>query len=105
MGNNVNRFSDIVKINIETDTIDNLFFHNNIPVHFIKIDTEGHEFNILKGALNTIKTYKPIIQLEWNFDNLKQNNVQPYMLSELIYTELNYKEICKTDEELIIGPK
>ena len=105
MGNNVNRFNDIVKIDIETDTIDNLFFHKNIPVNFIKIDTEGHEFNILKGALNTIKTYKPIIQLEWNFDNLNQNNVKPYMLLELIYNELNYKEICKTDEELIIGPK
>lgn len=44
-----------VPVNIET--IDGL----NLPVSFIKMDTEGYEANILKGAMETIKKYKPVI--------------------------------------------
>lgn len=32
---------------------------------FVKIDVEGHEKYALKGLLNTIKKYKPIIMMEW----------------------------------------
>ena len=28
-------------------------------VKLIKIDTDGHEFKVLKGAIETIKTHKP----------------------------------------------
>ena|SRR3990167_6809098 len=33
-------------------------------VDFIKIDTEGAELNVLKGGINTIKKYKPMILCE-----------------------------------------
>lgn len=33
------------------------------PVDFIKIDTEGYEENILMGARETIKKYRPIVHL------------------------------------------
>ena len=33
---------------------------------FIKIDTEGYEINVLKGALNTIKEIRPLIIFETN---------------------------------------
>lgn len=34
------------------------------PPNFMKIDVEGHELEVLKGAIKTISTYKPIILLE-----------------------------------------
>ena len=35
-------------------------------VDFIKIDTEGSELRVLEGGLETIKQYKPFIQVETN---------------------------------------
>lgn len=36
----------------------------DIPINFIKIDVEGGEFQVLKGAENVLKKYKPIIVFE-----------------------------------------
>ncbi|MEH1788132.1 MAG: FkbM family methyltransferase [Nostoc sp.] len=40
----------------------------------IKIDVEGAELEILKGALNCIQNEQPSILLEWNATNLKAYN-------------------------------
>jgi len=47
--------------NIEMITIDSLNLDN---VGYIKLDIEGYEWHALKGAINTIKKYKPIILFE-----------------------------------------
>jgi FkbM family methyltransferase len=44
---------------IEVKTIDSL----NIPMDFLKVDTEGYEANVLKGARETIKKHRPILAL------------------------------------------
>jgi FkbM family methyltransferase len=36
----------------------------NFRPSFIKIDTQGFEMEILKGAVNTLKTYKPVLIIE-----------------------------------------
>lgn len=41
---------------------------------FIKIDTEGFDTIILRGALNYIRTTKPIIYFEYNRENMKAIN-------------------------------
>ena len=42
-------------------------------ISFIKIDVEGYELNLLKGALNTIEKNKPMIFIEKkkDYDDLK----------------------------------
>lgn len=76
---------------------------------FIKIDVDGHEPAFLKGAINTIKKYKPIVLLEvshlnylnygitgWDFyDDLKQNNFH-------IYYERNLEE-CRSKRDFLIN--
>lgn len=36
-----------------------------VPIRFIKIDTEGHDVDVLEGAAWTIATDQPIIACEW----------------------------------------
>jgi FkbM family methyltransferase len=97
------RFSDVKSVDIKVDTIDNIFYETNTPIHFMKIDTEGWEYNILKGAEKTIKTFKPLIQLEWNETNMEQCGINPQDLLDLI-SEFDYIEHCKINEELFIKP-
>lgn len=52
---------------IEVESLDNFDF-NGEKIDFIKIDTERHEFLILKGAENLIKKDKPIILVETSYD-------------------------------------
>jgi len=100
LGANPLRFNDISKVSVETKTIDELFYDRDIPIHYIKIDTEGWEFNIIKGARKTLNKYKPLVQLEWVPTNMKQCDVNPNELEDLLKS-LNYKEVCYTNEEKI----
>ena len=52
-----NRLSKIGYNIVKIYSIDSYF--KDIPVTFIKADIEGEELNMLKGAENTIKKYKP----------------------------------------------
>ncbi len=98
LGENPLRFSDIDRLTVKTSTLDNLFWERGIPVHFIKIDTEGGEYRILKGAIETLRNYKPVIQLEWNITNMKQANVSENMLNDLL-SSLGYNCIGFVEEE------
>jgi len=42
--------SDITSITVETDTLDNICSQNSFVPNFIKIDVEGAEYDVLKGA-------------------------------------------------------
>ena len=60
------------------DTLDNFIKRNgkiiNSKIDLIKIDTEGFELEVLRGAEKTIKQLKPkYIQLEYNWHHLFKN--------------------------------
>jgi FkbM family methyltransferase len=52
------------KVNIESVKLDDINF--DIAISGIKIDVEGHEPQVIKGAINTIKKHKPWVILELN---------------------------------------
>jgi len=56
------------KGDIEIKTLDSYSFDN---VDVIKIDVEGYEIPVLKGAINTISTNRPMIQIEGNSSGQK----------------------------------
>ncbi len=57
-------------------TIDNFVKENNIQrIDLIKIDTDGHELEVLKGASESIKKFKPYIIMEAGLYILKENNI------------------------------
>jgi FkbM family methyltransferase len=54
--------SDVVLETVKIVTIDDFVKENALPsVDFIKMDTEGYEKNIIRGARETIKRFKPVI--------------------------------------------
>lgn len=62
-------------IKILTNTLDAFEKDNkkifNKNIDFIKIDTEGNDYNVLVGARNILKKYEPkFIQVEMNYHNL-----------------------------------
>jgi FkbM family methyltransferase len=103
MGENPLRFSDIEPISVVCDTLDNLFYSKNIPVHYIKIDTEGYEYYILQGGIQTLKQYRPVIQLEWSEINMQQANITPQMLLDF-FNDLNYVHVSQQNEEHLFVP-
>ena len=58
---NNNYISNSVKYKIETTTLDNCKFPR---IDFIKIDVEGHELNIIKGATKTLSESQPALLIE-----------------------------------------
>jgi len=96
------RFSDIERVPVQTSTLDAEFYDKGIPVHFIKIDTEGGELAILRGGIQTLRAYKPVLQLEWNLTNMRQAGASEEQLSALLHS-LDYKQIsCENEERLFV---
>ena len=65
----------INKIKIRSITIDKFIKQKKIKkIDLLKIDTEGHELEVLKGALKTIKEHKvKFILIELHFSKMYQN--------------------------------
>lgn len=83
-----NRPSEIV---IKVATLDEYIAENKIEkVDVIKIDVEGFETNVIKGALNTLSKDKPAMFIEVCDENLKRSNSSAIELIQLL-EELNYK--------------
>ncbi len=74
------------KVSVEVKKLDDLrdILKNEI-IDFIKIDTEGYEFEVLDGAKNLLKEHQPkYIQIEFNWHQLFKGQTL-YKLSKMIY--------------------
>ena len=91
------------KFKINKQLIDNLNFDKKVKG--LKIDTEGHEFEILKGGIKTIEKYLPDIifeihenGLEKCFKFLRKFNYKYYLINE---KNKSFLEIKKFNSELL----
>jgi FkbM family methyltransferase len=60
-GIDFNDIPDISKTKVEIKTLDSFHYTN---VSFIKIDVEGHENEVLNGAIDTIQNSRPVMIIE-----------------------------------------
>ena len=60
---------------IKTTKIDYILRDENLDEYhlFIKLDIEGNEFDAIKGSLDTIQKYSPLIIIEFSKYNLENN--------------------------------
>ena len=69
----------IQEITVRTERLDNI-----IPletrIDFIKIDVEGAEFQVLSGAIETVKRYKPFIVFEHGIGGADYYGTTPEMM-------------------------
>lgn len=72
--------------------LDSLTFINELEqIDFVKIDVEGFECNVLKGAEKTLRKFKPLIFIE----SFSQN----YIETDKILTSFGYEMIKKFDDD------
>ena len=86
--------------NIESIPLDSLNLTN---VDFIKIDVEGHELDVLKGSVETIKRFKPYIELECNGLSKKLFDVSYDDISKFLL-DLDYTYFHKIDDNFFFRP-
>ena len=84
---------------VQIQTLDNIVNNlaNKQDFKFLKIDTEGFDTIILRGATNFIKEINPIIYLEYNRDNMQDIN-EDGLPTILDLQQLGYNDILFFDD-------
>lgn len=81
--------SGVVKT--QSTSIDSYVKNNNISkIDFIKIDVEGFEMTVLKGAKNTLLNHRPKLFIELNDSNLNKQNASSKALITFLVS-MGYK--------------
>ncbi len=76
----------IEKIPVEVTTLDSVI-PTDVDIHFIKIDVEGAEFNVLKGGIELLKRNRPVIIFESGLGASEFYGTDPEMLYEFLNEE------------------
>lgn len=86
---------------VETKKLDDIFFDH--PIGLMKIDVEGHEEKVLRGAANLIEQFKPLILFEQHIEDFtdgKSPSIE--FLRELGYSKFAIAEFSpKVSRSLI----
>ncbi len=80
---------EIEKISVQLTTLDECG-KNFPPTQLIKIDVEGAEFLVLKGAVNFVKQHRPVIIFEFGLGAADHYGVEPHEIHQY-FSELNYE--------------
>lgn len=76
----------IAEIKVEQRALDTLL-PSDYPVAFVKIDVEGAEYQVLKGAKATLKRTKPVIVFEHGLGASDHYGTTPEMVYDLLVDE------------------
>jgi FkbM family methyltransferase len=70
---------------VQVATLDSVLKEHGLNrLHFLKIDTEGAELKILRGARRSIEAFRPVIQFEVNETALRAQQSSPVELIEFV---------------------
>jgi FkbM family methyltransferase len=93
------------QINVASETIDRLVDKYSLKPGFIKVDTEGAEYDVLLGCEQTMLTHRPVILCEsWDDDLLTQSGGIPGAVAN-IFKSRGYVISQPIDGEILAVPK
>lgn len=81
---------EIEEINVELKKLDDLI-PADVTIDFIKIDVEGAELGVLKGAKNLLLKYKPVIVFEFGLGASDFYNTKPADIYNLLVVEIGFQ--------------
>ena len=91
-GLDFNDIPDINKTKVEVKTLDSFGYTN---VSFIKIDVEGHENEVLTGAIHTIQNSRPVMIIEIlggvSLENATESQLIYINNTKTFISNMNYK--------------
>ena len=86
---------------IEVVTLDTYVKENRIPhIDAIKIDVEGFEMNVINGAKDLLKRFRPLLFIELDEKNLNDQNSSPKELIKHLIN-LNYNVVNANNNDAI----
>ena len=91
-------------VKVSCDSIDNFVKNNELKrIHFIKIDVEGHEFDVIKGGKNAIEKFRPVllVEIEQRHHDFSINKIFNYLspyYSKIEYFDLRLKRFKSIKE-------
>ncbi|MEO8149871.1 MAG: FkbM family methyltransferase [Bacteroidia bacterium] len=92
------------KITINALTLDQYVSQHQIKnMHLIKIDVEGFETNVLRGAMQTLTNFKPILYIELSDQNLKRAGSSSIELIKLL--QQHQYDISEAETQQPITPQ
>ena len=90
-----NKFNNFKEVKVKKKKLDSIKFENKIG--FIKIDVEGHELEVIEGALKTIKENKPVLLIE-----IEEKHSKRMVIDSIKYIEnIGYKCYFEKNKELL----
>jgi len=90
-----NKFNNFKEVKVKKKKLDSIKFENKIG--FIKIDVEGHELEVIEGALKTIKENKPVLLVE-----IEEKHSKRMVIDSIKYIEnIGYKCYFEKNKELL----
>lgn len=72
-------------------------------IDLIKIDVEGYELKVLKGAEKTLQNYHPVLFIEIDDNNLKDQTDSALSLVKFLI-DLGYNEIRNVTDDTLVTP-
>jgi len=98
------------KIIVPTETLDKIInLNSDLKVDLIKLDVEGHEASVFKGARKIILKYRPLIYVEVMKNKEKLLKLQDLIPKNYITFSLKFKKIILSvdsveDDDLLLCP-
>jgi FkbM family methyltransferase len=86
----------IQEIFVKTELLDNLI-SGNIPIHFIKVDVEGAELQVFKGAIETIRKNRPVIVFEHGLGAADYYGTSPENIFDLLAGQCDLRLFLMSD--------
>lgn len=100
----VNKELEMPYKTVKVEKLDDFLSVNKVhKVDFIKIDVEGYEYSVLKGGEILIKNNHPLLFIELDDDNLKENDKSAKGLVELLVS-FGYKDFFRADTQERVSP-